>query len=154
MTEQSKITIAVRDAIVKVAEKGENITLNVASITRETVSQAMQKLEPQKEKIEKLVGEVMDGVKAASRESKVKLIEIMDHAIEGISVGARTANKQTQEYARKAAETTLGVLKETGETAKEVIKGVQEGVKEVVNKKKNEKLIKKVSLFTIIRRKK
>ena len=47
MAEQSKITIAVRDAIIKAAEKGENITLNVASITRETVSQAMQKLEPQ-----------------------------------------------------------------------------------------------------------
>ena len=138
MTEHSKITIAVRDAIIKAAETSENLTLKVANITRETVSQSMQKIEPQKEKIEKLAGEVMDGVKAASRESKVKLLEIMDHAVEGISLGARTANKQTQEYARKAAETALGVLKETGETAKEIIKGVQEGVKEVVNKKKEE----------------
>ena len=135
---ESQVTKKVREAVVKAAEVGEDLTKKINDIIRDVVSDSLSKVEPTKEKVEEVSQDVMKGVAEGLNEAKVKVSDVKLFA-DGFMEGARLAGEKAAGYAAHAVDEALDEVKEIGEKAsdfiEDVFKGLSAGFKEIMDKR-------------------
>ncbi|MFC1585262.1 hypothetical protein ACFL5V_06930 [Fibrobacterota bacterium] len=113
--EESRTTMIVREAIVKAAAAGKNLSQTVTDITRKAVKEAIEKHGPDIDKIEQYSNEAAIGFIRGSRESGLKMLNFFNHAITGICQGAETFGDKASAVAKTAAENTIGIIQQTSQ---------------------------------------
>ncbi len=82
-TKESDVTKTVREAVVKAAEKGEDMAVSTKEISRNVMKNAISKIEPTKENIEETVRDIVKGVAAGANEAGLEVKELTGKAVEG-----------------------------------------------------------------------
>ena len=72
---ESEVTKAVREAVVKAVEKGEDIKEKTGGITRDAVKKALEGAEVTREKVESVAKDAMEGTIEGARKAKVEAAE-------------------------------------------------------------------------------
>jgi MoaA/NifB/PqqE/SkfB family radical SAM enzyme len=136
---ESQVTRTVREAVVKAAEKGEDLKTRVAEITRDAVKKALEKTEPTREKVEAAAKDAVQGAIEGAKETEVEAFEVTRQAAEGVVEGTKQAGAKAANLAEDAAEAALESAKRAGdkavEAAKDALKGLIAGTKDVLKKK-------------------
>jgi hypothetical protein len=136
--QESQVTKTVREAVIKAAAVGEDLTRKINDIIRDVMADSLSKVEPTKEKVQEVSQDVMNGVTAGLQDAKVKVGDVKLFA-DGFMEGARLAGEKAASYAAHAVDEVMGDAKQFGDKAvdfiQDVFKGLSAGVKEVVDKK-------------------
>lgn len=116
---ESKVTKAVREGVVKAFDIGEDIVQAIGRITKEVIRTAKDEDLSNKEKVQKLAQEALEGAKQ----------------------GAKTVQPPTEEFVKKASKTIIETIKvavpKVAHFTGEAFKGVYEGAKNVYESKKD-----------------
>ena len=136
MAKESRITRSVREAIVRAADKGEDLSRKVFEATREALDEGLKKSEPQRDKIEKVAGDALKGFSKAIHDGKTRIHEFKEKAKKSEYENMESAG---EDAARKTIQHSLLKILETGEKASEITRdaamGVYLGVKDVLEKR-------------------
>ena len=136
--QESQVTKTVREAVVKVASVGEDLTRKINNIIRDVMADTLSKVEPTKEKVEQVSQDVMKGVQEGLDEAKVKVDDARVFA-DGVTEGVRLSSERAAKFAAKTADEVIDEARAIGEKAvdffQDVLKGFSEGVKEVKDNK-------------------
>jgi hypothetical protein len=92
--------------------KDEHLSETIFDITRDVVKKALEIIPPTKDNIKNIAGEAMIGVTSAIRERKLKMLDVSNHAIYGITEGAKSFGRDARVMAQKAAKKSLENTKE------------------------------------------
>ncbi|MBF0429651.1 MAG: glycogen-binding domain-containing protein [Fibrobacteria bacterium] len=127
---ESNVAETVRLAIVKAADKGEELSQAVWEITQKTVKEALSKQKPSVKKVEEVAADAAKGFNQAASDTKLKIADLYHRALDGISTGAESFGDKAVEAAKNAAEKTINLMRDAGEKASQMIKEAVEDVKE------------------------
>ena len=118
--EEKKVSIVVKDAVIKAVHTGEDVVTAVGNVTKEIIST----------------------FKAEDLNNKEKAQKLAKEALEGAKEGFEKAKPPTEEFVKKASITISDTFKEhapkVASFVKDVFSGIVDGTKEVIDEHKKD----------------
>ena len=131
MEEKNQVQKTISEALVKVAEKGEDLKVKVVDITKETVKNALERTGHSKENVTTVARNAIRGVLQGTKELKINS-ELINNAIIGIIEGTKASGIKVVELTKIAADAAIEVVNKAGSKiviTKDAVKKLLKGEK-------------------------
>jgi len=136
MNHEIRVKETFRQAIIKAADKGEEVKNMIQTLTQEVLNSEMNATGLTREKVKSLVRDAMEGVIQGAKETREKTDDLTRRAVDGIIEAVRqisgTTKIKTRDYLKQA---TLGIQTAVHQAGDLIIESVSSALENIMELK-------------------